>query len=80
MTLNITMFHVEQGGLMKANTFTQAVYHWACFCEDQIGSGLNEDSYPCEELSQKIETLGVWVLKNHYGVLCMVNIKTGKIT
>ena len=49
-------------------------------CIRDSGSGLNEDSYPCEELSKKIETLGVWVLKNHYGVLCMVNIKTGKIT
>lgn len=62
---------------MKAKTFAQATYQWSCYVEDTMGSIMNEHSYPYEELSEEKKT--VWILKNNYGVLCVVDKQTGKV-
>ena len=42
-----------------------------------MGSVINEHSYPNKELSKEKNT--VWILINNFGVLCVVNKKTGLI-
>jgi hypothetical protein len=62
---------------MKAKTFAQASYQWSCYIQDNMGAVMNEHSYPYEELSEEKKT--VWILKNNYGVLCVVDKQTGEV-
>ena len=62
---------------MKAKTFAQASYQWSCYVQDNMGSVMNEHSYPFEELSE--EKVTVWILKNNYGVLCVIDKETGEV-
>lgn len=62
---------------MKASTFAQASHKWSCYLQDNMGSIMNEHSYPFKELSEEKKT--VWILKNNYGVLCVVDKKTGEV-
>jgi len=61
---------------MKAKTFAQASHQWSCYIED-IGSVMNEHCYPFEELSEEKNT--VWILKNNFGVLCVIDKVTGEV-
>lgn len=62
---------------MKVNTFKQASHKWSCYIQDKMGSIQNEHSYPSEELSEEKNT--VWILKNNFGVLCVVDKSTGAV-
>ncbi len=61
---------------MKAKTFEQASHRWFCYIED-TGSVMNEHSHPSIELSEEKNT--VWILKNNFGVLCVVDKNTGNV-
>ena len=62
---------------MKAKTFDQACYRWACHVEDNMGSKLNEHSHPDRESSQQNDT--AWILRNHFGVLAIIDKQKGVI-
>jgi len=62
---------------MKAKTFEQASYQWTCYVKEYMGSVMNEHSYPCFELSEEKNT--VWILKNNFGVLCIIDKSTGDV-
>ena len=62
---------------MKAKTFVQASHRWSCYVQDYLGSIMNEHSYPSKELSEEKHT--VWILKNHFGVLCVIDKVTGEV-
>lgn len=62
---------------MKAKTFAQASHQWSCYVQDYLGSSMNDDSYPSESLSQEKNT--VWILKNHFGVLCVIDKESGEV-
>ena len=64
------------GCSMKAKTFEQASYQWACYIYDNFGRS-NEHSYPSEKDSEEKHT--VWILKNHFGVLAVIDKVTGKV-
>ena len=62
---------------MKAKTFQQAAHRWSCHVQEYMGSIMNEHSYPSLELSEEKHT--VWILKNNFGVLCVVDKQTGDV-
>ncbi len=62
---------------MIVNSFQQACYVWAKHVEDNMGSKLNEHSYPFEESSKETKT--VWILKNNFGVLAVIDKQTGEV-
>ena len=62
---------------MKAMTFAQASHKWSCYVQDYLGASMNDHSYPCELLSHEKHT--VWILRNHFGVLCVVDKETGDV-
>ena len=62
---------------MIVKTFQQACYKWACHVEDNLGTKLNEHSHPTQEDSA--EKNSVWILKNHFGVLCVIDKETGEV-
>lgn len=61
---------------MQASTFTQACFKWRCYIEDVSGY-YNNDTEP--SLSDSEEKKTVWILRNQFGFLCIVDKLTGEV-